>query len=167
MMLDAWSLVDVIKRLRSVLEHTPGLTSVHTLRRFLQSTEHVPYFRHYIQHLEEKTAEVAPTGHPIWGSVSWVQLGPDKLFKVLVNVPGRLAKAKGIPMVNPAGREFHDDIDHFEMTVGGKTINLSEVARQVEVFEANFNGALAHAKPRAHKSGDSILIIDLDPAPVE
>ena len=137
--LDAWSFVDVVKRLRTVLVNTPGLKSSGVLKQFLSTTDAIPNFRHHIQHIEEKVAAVAQSGRPIWGSFSWVVLAEDRdQFAIVAYVPGRLAVTKGIPVVNPAGREFHDDIDHFEMSLEGATLNISEISRTVKVLGAQF-----------------------------
>lgn len=163
MVLDAWAFIDVVKRLRSVLEHTPGLKASLLLRLFLKSTEEIPSFRHHVQHIEERMAETAKTGGPIWGSFSWACLDPDgKRFKICAYVPGRLATAKGIPVVNPAGREFHDEIDHFEMTVGIITLNLSDIFRNVETLKSCYESSLALGTTKTLESGETIKLIDLD-----
>lgn len=166
LVLDAWSFVDVAKRLRSVLEHTRGVKNAPALVAFLRTTEDVVEFRHYLQHMEEKTSAVAPTGRPIWGSFSWVVLSPDgSSLRVITYVPGRLAKTKGIPVVNPAGREFHSDIDHFELTVDDVTLNLSEMSRRIDRLREQFSAAVKAAGQRSTRSGETILSIDLDAVP--
>jgi hypothetical protein len=130
---------------------------------FLKSTEAIPDFRHHVQHMEEKVHLVAETGRPIWGSFSWVTVEPSSdEIRIVAYVPGRLAKTKGIPMVNPAGREFHAEIDHFEMTVGDTTINVSETFRRVEVLKEKFELALKRAGAKEVAAGETIRIIDLD-----
>ena len=116
-----------------------------------------------MQHLEEKVKDIAPKGRPIWGSFSWIQLEPDrKQFKISVYVPGRLAKAKGIPVVNPASREFHDQIDHFEMALGANVVNLSETMREVDDLRRAFEASLFHAPMKIDCHGEGILSLDLD-----
>jgi hypothetical protein len=75
--LDAWSFIDVLKRLRSMLEHMPGLRSGTALGAFLQATESVVNFRHHHQHMEDRTADVAVSGRPIWGAFSWTVVELD------------------------------------------------------------------------------------------
>jgi hypothetical protein len=165
MVLDAWSFIDSVKRLRSVLQNTPGLKSTQALKDFLIKTQIIPEFRHHIQHIEEKTAAIAITGRPIWGSFSWVRLDTNGTgFKIYVYVPGRLTKTKGIPVVNPAGRQFHDDVDHFEMTIGADTINVSDISRRVEAFREGFEAAVKAALPKPIGHDETIMIIDLDSA---
>ena len=162
MVLDAWSLVDVTKRLRSVLEHTPGIPKSDSLNEFLQSTKVVVNFRHHVQHIEDKAPSLAPSGWPIWGSFSWTTLHDNSKFEITTFIPGRTAKAKDIPVINPAGRKFYSDIDHFELTVGEVTINLSDISRRIELLSKRFESALTLASTRVTSSGEEILIIDLD-----
>lgn len=162
MVLDAWSFIDIVKRLRSVLEHTPGLKKGTAVTLFLNSTDPIPDFRHHVQHMEEKIHAVAETNRPIWGSFSWASVNLDTgEVRIAVYIPGRLAKAKGIPLVNPVGRDFHGEIDHFEMTVGDTTISVSEMFRKIELFNKKFELALEQAVSK-EVAGETIRIIDLD-----
>ncbi|MGZ8215690.1 hypothetical protein [Methylomagnum sp.] len=162
MVLDAWSFIDVTKRLRSVLQNTPGLKKSNFLEAFLSETVKIPDFRHYVQHIEEKTKDVSKTGRPIWGSFSWVILDQEsKEFKIITYVPGRLAKINGIPVVNPSGRIFHDDVDHFEMTLGEVTINISQMARRIERLQERYLTALQLATQVKIRNED-ILMINFD-----
>jgi len=92
LILDSWVIVDLAKRVRALLEGMPGLKQTPDVRAFLIRTSDVPNFRHYIQHLESETTNIAESGRPIWGSISWVQLLPDERFIVRIYVPGRIAK---------------------------------------------------------------------------
>ena len=164
MVLDAWSFVDVAKRLRSLIHNTPGLAHGPIYEVFVRATEALVDFRHYVQHLEDETFTVASSGRPIWGSFSWGLFRPDKAVEVRVYVPGRLARTKGIPVMNPAGREVHDAVDHFEMSVGDATINLSDIARRIADFRKRFDLALKSATTRG-AGDDAIVVIDLDSSP--
>lgn len=162
MVLDAWSFIDVVRRLRTLLATTPGLGNTESRVKFLASTSHIPDFRHHFQHIDEKVREIAFTGLPIWGSFSWARLTLDrKGAEIFVYVPGRLAKTSGIPMVNPAGREFHDEVDHIEVTIGGKTLKLSEIYLSVESLQKQFERALKTASTKSIGTNDSILLINL------
>jgi len=160
MVLDAWSFVDVAKRLRSVIVNTPGLVHGPAYEVFLRGTKSLVDLRHYVQHLEDETANVAQSGRPIWGSFSWGIFRRDKTGEIRTYVPGRLARTTGIPVMNPAGREIHDEVDHFEMSVTGTTINLSDTARRITEFRRRFETVLPSAPTRG-TGDDAILIIEL------
>ena len=166
MVLDAWSFVDVAKRLWSVLHNTPGLEHGNAYNAFVKAGAPLVEFRHYVQHLEDETHEVASTGGPIWGSFSWGKFNAaEKTAEIRTYVPGRLAKVKGIPVMNPAGREIHDDVDHFEMSVDGQTINISDFARRIAAFGKRLQAASKNAATRG-EGDNAILILNLDSADV-
>ena len=166
MLLNAWSFIDVVKRLRSVLQNTPGLKRGKIMEEFLAETERVTYFRNHIQHIEEKMMDVAATGQPILGSCSWCEsIENGKQFKVNLFVPGRLTKTSNIPLVNPLGRVFHGKLDHFSMTVGDETININEMSRAVEAFGQRFEAAKNAATTKTVSTGETIMLIDLDSVP--
>ncbi len=159
--LDAWAFIDVAKRLRSMISQSPGIKTTGKVLDFISDTESIKDFRDYIQHLEERTKTVAPTGRPIWGAFSWMQLLDDKKFKIVVFVPGKLAPTKDLPVVNPAGRETYSDIDHIEITIQDVTLNLSELKRHIESLESQFNVALDDAAQKKLSNGEQILSIEL------
>lgn len=157
LILDCWVIVDLAKRLRTLLSGTPGLHNNTELKRFLNVTGPVLNFRHYIQHLEEKPTDLAPTGHPIWGTVSWARLKSDKKVLVYSYVPGRLATCKGISVVNPVGRIFHNEIDHVELAMNGPLINLSKLVRNIEKFSAAFCEAVTSAEKSGQRDPNGII----------
>lgn len=164
-MLDCWVIIDHAKRLRTLLEHTPGLKKTPDLQIFLNNTNEIPDFRHHIQHLEEKVRGVAPTGFPIWGSVSWFRLLTETRFAIQGYVPGRLAKCRGMPVVNPAGREFHGDVDHIELSVETRTINISELIRMIEYLAASFAKAIEEADKEGNRDQNGLLQFEVEAPP--
>ena len=162
LILDCWVIVDLAKRIRTMLNKTPGLRHNEGLRRFLEVTNSVPDFRHYIQHLETKASDLAPTGHPIWGSVSWAKLQSEKNVSMFMYAPGRLAKCKGIPIVNPVGRTFHGKIDHVELALNGQIINLSELVRHIEQFGKAFCDAVTSAEKSGQKDINGLIRFEVN-----
>lgn len=163
LVLDAWSFIDVLKRLRSALMKTPGLQHGTVLTEFLQATKSVVDFRDHHQHIEERIAKVAPSGRPIWGAFSWVVMEPGKnMFRIGAYLPGRVAETDNVPMANPAGREIRSEVDLFQITVGETTLHISDMHYQLMEFQEKFNFALSAAQPRAVPSGEEILAINLD-----
>ena len=162
MVMDAWTAIDGAKRLRSILERTPGLKNTPTIRLFLSGTQQIPSFRHYIQHLDEKLGPTASTGRPIWGSFSWSYADPStNTYQIRAYVPGRLAKAKGIPLVNPLGKPHHGLVDHFTITVGDESVCLSDLVRSVHCFELSYQAALASAAQNALPTGEELLRLEI------
>jgi hypothetical protein len=75
-----WSFVDTVHRIREVAQAIPGLSRKTTeLRVFLDATAISKEFRHYIQHLRSELSKAHGNTFPVWGSLSWVDLGDPLL----------------------------------------------------------------------------------------
>jgi len=146
-LLDAWSLVDVINRLRVLVDNTPGLKKNAPVKSFLNTTQEVIKLRNFVQHMESEVIEVAQTGFPIWGSLSWIWADierPGKIAAILL-IPGRLAVSAGHPIVNPAGKAINPPVDWVTLTAGGVSVNLSSVVVSLALFKDRYERALEHA----------------------
>lgn len=157
-LLDVWSLIDVINRLRVLVQQTTGLTQNEFVTSFLRSTARVEDLRNFVQHLDGETANVADSGWPIWGSLSWVWTTPEMQkedeFELVLVVPGPLAQSSGYPVVNPAGKEIEVPIDHISLSVVNGIVNLSEVFRACMLFRRRFEAALEQARVLQPRQAD-------------
>ena len=98
-LLDAWSLVDVLNRLRVLVESMPGLKkSSPGVQSLVRSLGPIEDLRNAVQHLYGQVHKIVDTGHPIWGSLSWAAppVEPGDALKAAAFVPGTLARVKGI-----------------------------------------------------------------------
>jgi hypothetical protein len=142
MVLDAWTLVDVAKRLLYIMRNTPGLAKSASMAEFEAALDAAVDFRHYIQHLEERLTPVASTGWPIWGAFSWLCRPPDRPGMVMVTgfIPGRIAIVGPVPVVNPATYPMRDGtlVDHIQLTADGNTVDLSDLARAIAAFKVRY-----------------------------
>lgn len=149
-LLDAWSLVDTINRLRILIPQTPGLKKNIFVDHFQKETNSIEEFRHFAQHLRREIPKLEDTGWPLWGSLSWIYESPEmqtqKLVKIFVIIPGRLAKSGGYPAVNPVGLRIEPPVDHIRLTVGTSTIDLSDLFRNTIQFEARVSAAVSREK---------------------
>ena len=136
-LLDAWSLVDVLNRLRVMVESMPGLKkSSPGVKSLLQSLGPIEELRNAVQHLYGEVHTIADSGHPIWGSLSWATppVKPGDALKAAAFIPGTLAPVKGIPVVNPVGRTCEYPVGLIELTAAGKTVSLSDMVAAVLRF---------------------------------
>jgi hypothetical protein len=144
--LDAWSVVDCAKRLRSMAEQAPGVKRTPAVTALLDATGPVQDFRTYVQHLESEVVAVAGAGHPIWGALAWLQLiekaDGSRAISAMAVLPGRVAAAQTAPMINPAGKVMTGAIDHFHLSAGSQTISLTQIADAIAVFGGRFAKAL-------------------------
>lgn len=83
-----WSFVDTLHRIREVSQALPGLSRKKPeFRAFLESTEVVKTYRHYIQHLRSELSKKEPNSFPVWGSLSWVDPNdPSTCYSVLADL---------------------------------------------------------------------------------
>ena len=72
-LLDAWSYVDVIHRLRELLRQVPKLkTRDAAVKSFLDETASADHLRRYVQHMRRQTGTTPGPAGPLWGALSWV-----------------------------------------------------------------------------------------------
>jgi hypothetical protein len=163
-LLDAWSLVDVLNRLRVMVESMPGLKkSSPGVRSLLQSLGPIEELRNAVQHLSGEVRTIADTGHPIWGSLSWAKppTKPGEGIQAAALVPGTLAKVKGIPIVNPVGRKCEYPVGLIELTAAGNTVSLSDMVAAVVRFEVRLVRAARAAFAEPPEEG-VVVVFDLE-----
>jgi hypothetical protein len=160
--LDAWSVVDCVKRLRALVGQTPGLKKTHAVELFTRAVEPVVDFRNYHQHLEGEPSGVAATGWPIWGTLAWIAVGAaadeKRLLKSVVAIPGRLASV-AVPALNPLGKEIVPPTDHFLLSVAEAGLRLRDVIAAVRLFGPRFTDAV-------RKASELNGIAEEDPFPI-
>jgi len=163
--LDAWSFVDIVHRLRILVSQAPGLKKNDVIKSFLDMAEQVEPLRHFVQHLGSEIPKAGNTGMPIWGSLSWIYVSPESHIKkqvsVMAIIPGRLAKSKGHPIVNPAGKKILLPVDHICLSASSTTINITVISRAVTQFENQYKTAMAQAKEIQVNSDESIVQVTL------
>jgi hypothetical protein len=145
-LLDAWSHVDVLNRLRVLVDSMPGLRkSRPAVQSCLRSLGPIEDLRNAVQHLYGEVDKIADTGHPIWGSLSWARPPgkPGEQLQVNVFIPGTLARVKGVPAVNPVGLQCEVPVGLIQLTAAAKTISLSKMAAAVRLFATRLSRAAA------------------------
>jgi hypothetical protein len=72
-LLDAWTLVDMCHRIRSLVQQTPGLShKTLGIQIFLRGTQKVDNLRNYVQHFRNGIPKIPLQSFPLWGVLSWV-----------------------------------------------------------------------------------------------
>src|SRR5208282_5746056 len=81
-MLDAWSIVDSLHRLRGLLKHMPGIEKrnrIPPIRAFFDATEKITELRNTVQHLDNTIPGVVDDQNwAVLGSLSWGIVDPQK-----------------------------------------------------------------------------------------
>lgn len=133
-MLDAWSIIDGVHRLRYLLQQTPNLKkSAVTLQLFRRQSQGVEDLRHHVQHLDQEYAAAQNNDGPAWGQLAWIRpvhCGPPEAATTHAIVAGAIVEGT-IRLVNPVGKTHHGLVDHIELAVSEKSINLSEMTRAI------------------------------------
>jgi hypothetical protein len=105
-------------------------------------------------------ARLAQGGDPVWGYLNWVVLHPEeKAARTCVLVPGSCGPGTTeFSVVNPAGRVFHGPVDHILLHAFERTLDLSEIYRQISALKENFEAVLGPQFVGAQEGGSTFLI---------
>jgi hypothetical protein len=116
-MLDAWSIIDALHRLRDLIQGAPGFKGKKKspkVRLFLQSTENVPALRNTVQHLGTEIHDtVDDKDWTVFGTLSWGVVDPDKnQVTACTFMPGAPQRGSSHPIINPLNRQvWHLRVD--------------------------------------------------------
>jgi hypothetical protein len=148
--LDAWSVIDNLSRLSSLLKHlirksTPpkGIKEYaefkmqNSLRekmdQFITSSEDIILLRNYHQHLNAKLDFAISQKKSLWGSLGWFYF-PDPATltaKIWTLIPGSI-RTNQQNVINPAGKnQYRIPIDMITLFANQKEINLSSTIQLV------------------------------------
>ena len=165
MLLDAWSIVDSVNRLRVLIQSTRNLKHTTAVVALLKGTEDVLSLRNYVQHLDERAIDIASTAQPLLGSISWVcKLPSDPKNQFRVGGAVRLRRETlEVPMVNPAGKMFKPPIDLITLAADGIQVNLSHLVEVVALFNSRYEKATFQTQTNQNPDEDvaPIIVIDL------
>jgi hypothetical protein len=132
--LDAWSIVDLIHRLRGLLEQTPGIKqNSPALALFMWKTVEVEKLRNSVQHLNQQIHKIANLNLPVWGALSWeTRFDPElKSMWTCTLVAGTFFERID-PIILPFGRKFYPPVDLITLQASDCSVCLSDVMRSVE-----------------------------------
>lgn len=132
--LDAWSIVDSVNRLRGLLSQTPGLKqNLPFLVSFMKKTIEVENLRNAVQHLNQQIRKLVDLNLPVWGALSWtIMLDPEfKGVRCCTLIAGTLSDGEH-PLVNPLGKNFYPPVDHITLEASQYSVCLSNIMRDVQ-----------------------------------
>jgi hypothetical protein len=148
-MLDAWSIVDSLNRLRRLVEYFPGSQGKNksaAYRVFMSVTEKIPDLRNTVQHLETAIKDVTnDLNWAVWGSLSWGVVDAEKnQVSTCLFLPGMPLGSR--PMINPLDRKlWHMPIDSITIERSGVSVSLSDAMRRVIILVRSLEESLAEA----------------------
>jgi hypothetical protein len=123
---DTGALIGTVHRLRLLMQHVPADGEVRLAKRaFEAAVRSLQPARHHLEHLGERIAEIAPTGHGAFGSVSWWHTREGGAIEWVAIIPGTLAVGKG-QAVTRVPSLMRGDVDHFWVVVGAAEFDVSD-----------------------------------------
>ena len=132
--LDAWSIIDLVHRLRGLLEQAPGVKQKSpALLSFMKKTVKIEKLRNSVQHLNQQIHKIADLNIPVWGALSWVTMFDPEVKSVwtCTLVAGTFFE-RSEPLISPLGKKFHPPVDLITLQASNYSVCLSDAIRDVE-----------------------------------
>jgi hypothetical protein len=162
--LDAWSMIDSIDRLRGLLNKRGHvLRNYPPFNQFVAQTAAVRKLRNSWDHLPERIDFFAAHDLPVHGTIGWVATLAEGECYVGLLKAGTLSTAPAFDsIVNPGGKPRHVPIGLVTLTVGKDEACLSDVfnelASLVRAVEPVLKGIFGEAPPAG---GDLAMLLKL------
>lgn len=134
-MIDAWSIIDSIHRLRELLSGMPKLKqNAAELKLFQKNTENCVILRNTIQHLRHENKKLAQENHPVWGTITWLALESPQaeIFRYFIIYAGSVYNNFVTPPFQPFAKPTAIPIDHISLNAYGTLISLTDYYENLE-----------------------------------
>ena len=156
--LDAWSIIDSIHRLRILLEQLPYLKQKSSgLLSFYKHTEGIEYLRNIMQHINHEVDFLTENKIPVLGSLSWIACPePDKRLYLCNLQTGTLFK-RSVPIIKMP-KSVRIPIDKITL-IHKESLCLSDVMAQVVKLTASIETQLKKQMGDLPQAGADLLVI--------
>jgi len=148
-MLDAWSIVDSLHRLRGLVTHMPNIEKRNrapSIRAFFDATDKVTELRNTIQHLDTTIPGIVDDQNwAVLGSLTWGVVDPstDQITSSCF-MPGAPLGSRSL--INPLNRpKWHVPVDGITLERSGVSLCLSDAMRSVERLTKSLEEALTNS----------------------
>lgn len=166
-MLDVWSIVDSVNRLRDLLQQAPGVRQKDNWwKLFIRQTKDIDDLRNDIQHLNDKSRRkslVANAGQ-IWGFLSWAEIHHGKYTgEWHMMSPGAVYKGDKWIYSGPALPSAPLPFGRIRLQAYGREVYLGKIIKAAhdvvtELAEAVHNGSVrAVGNPAVDRNGGDII----------
>jgi hypothetical protein len=159
--LDAWSIVDSVHRLRMLISNTPGIKKKKLeFQVFEKNTAPIRDLRNFVQHLDTQTQKMLGQNLPVWGVLNWLCILDTERISgfTCTLVAGTIFKMQGLPIVNPSGKKIFVPVDFVTLTAGGNAICLSDVISNVRSLLHYLEDELKEQTKEYSRSPEDILV---------
>jgi hypothetical protein len=165
MYLDAWSVVNSIHDLRTILGKFPGELKAPEITKFIDETEVTTHLRNGIDHLPGSINNLAKKKGPsaLFGGLSFVwvyelrEMGIPARSRICVLPTGHFHReGERVNMADPFSIK-EGPVDSFTLNAFNRMINLSDMARKVAAFGKFMNEAVgAHIKQSVEEKAQEL-----------
>lgn len=140
---DAWTVIDAVHRLRSLIARLPGLKQkVPEIRTFARDTQPAKSLRNFVQHLPDELSRLDGSVMPLWGSISWrtIDLSETQQSGYTIG-PGTVVEGSTVsgPKFGPPNRDL---VGMVTLAAGGYSANLTDIVSAARVLVAYVEGVL-------------------------
>ncbi len=164
-LLDAWSIVDSVHRLRGLLNATPGFKNTNDLIVFKRRTADFEKLRNAVQHLGSEINTIINQGTPVWGVLNWFCItNPESSTgKSCALVAGTIIDTgKDLPIVNPLAKRITPPIDLVTLTASSHSVSLSEALENLRLLTSGIEKALETQVAGLPRAGsDMVVCLDI------
>ena len=162
-LLDAWSIVDAIHRLRELLDQMPGLAQSRSygLQVFKRRTADFETLRNSVQHLRGELSGMAEKGQAAWGVLSWLAATESDLTTLracALIVGGHHRKTPMFPV--PVAGKLRIILTHKNLEVDLSTA-VAEVATLTKRLDSALEKAWAEDTPTW--GGIRLVMLEIKP----
>lgn len=146
-MLDVWSIVDSVNRLRHLLEEAKGVDQGTWWKLFFSRTKDIDCLRNDIQHLKERLQLLVSDSEQIWGFLSWAEIHNGKYTGVWhMMSPGAVYQNDEWIYAGPTLPSVPLPFGRIRLHAYGKKVYLGKILKAVhdmvaELTEAIHNGS--------------------------
>lgn len=132
---DAWTVIDAVHRLRSLIARLPGLKQkVPEIRTFARDTQAAKDLRNFVQHLSDELPRLDGSAMPLWGSISWrtIDLSETQQRGYTIG-PGTVVEGSTVagPKFGPLNCEL---VGMVTLAAGGHSGNLTDLVSAARVL---------------------------------
>jgi hypothetical protein len=162
--MNAWIVVDVLHRLRLLVNALPGLKRPPPeVEAAIRGLVEVRSVRDGLQHVDRELQNAATHQRPLWGTISWVRSSPNPgqaLTRIYTLILGGIRDGEW-PFPNPLGKTIDVPVGMITVDAFGQSLDLSlQVSRARSI--ARYLDAAARAVPNSDGGlADILMSVDV------
>ncbi|MBN1981475.1 MAG: hypothetical protein JW795_08090 [Chitinivibrionales bacterium] len=159
-LLDAWSMIDNIFRIKELADQIPLIRKKDRLFFLKKIGDDAEYFRHYIQHLRNEINTLPIQTNPLWGGLSWVSKSNAKRqYRIMPStVANRQTYLNGISL-DQENNSFTMEVC---LEAGQRCIDLKKAYSNIILFEQFTEEWVKNNSTIGNKCNPILLQIDMN-----